>query len=271
MERVVVFPTLGLFSGFVKDPDYQSALCRAYNSWLAAEVCNDPQDRVLGVGLMPVHDADAAAAELHRSKELGMAGVMLPADGTHLLGDKRFDALYQAAAERDFPVAIHASGSSNAPGAEVFPKFIQAHAVAPPYGILRQFTSMMFEGTFEKFPTVRFAFLEAGVTWVPWWLDRLNEEYENRGAVDAPLLNGPPSSYVKPGGNIFFSCEAEERLLGAVLDLIGEDIVMYASDFPHWDGSYPDSLHTLQARSDITESQKHGILRGAAARFYGLD
>ena len=271
MERVVVFPTLGLFSGFVKDPDYQSALCRAYNSWLAAEVCNDPQERVLGVGLLPVHDAEAAAAELRRSKELGLVGVMFPADGTHLLGHKRFDPVYQAAAELDFPVTIHASGSSNAPGAEVFPKFIQAHSVAHPYGILRHFTSMMFEGTFEKHPSVRFAFLETGVTWVPWWLDRLDEEYEHRGAVDAPLLSGPPSSYVRPGGNIFFSCEAEERMLGPVLDLIGDDIVMYASDFPHWDGSYPDSLHTLQARTDLSETQLHGLLRGAAARFYRLD
>ncbi len=60
-------------------------------------------------------------------------------------------------------------------------------------------------------------------------------------------------------------------MLGPVLELIGDDIVMYASDFPHWDGTYPESLHTLQARSDLTEAQMNGLLRGAAARFYGLD
>ena len=157
-----------------------------------------------------------------------------------------------------------------APGAEVFPKFIQAHAVAHPYGILRQFTSMMYEGVFEKFPTVRFAFLESGVTWVPWWLDRLDEEYNDRGAVDAPLLTKRPSEYVHQGGNIFFSGEAEERLLGAAMNLIGNDIVMYASDYPHWDHEYPSSLHKLQARTDLTPEQRYGVLRGGAERFYGL-
>jgi predicted TIM-barrel fold metal-dependent hydrolase len=181
MSATVVYPTLGLFSGFVKDPDYQAALCRAYNSWLAEDICGPSGGRVLGVGLIPTHHEAEAERELRRSKELGMVGAMLPADGTHLWGHRRFDGMYAAAAELDFPVAIHASGSTNAPGAEIFPKFIQAHSVGHPYGILRHFTSMMFEGVSDRFPTVRFGFLETGATWVPWWLDRLDEEFENRG------------------------------------------------------------------------------------------
>ena len=270
MSATVVYPTLDLFSGFVKDPDYQAALCRAYNSWLAEDICGPSGGRVLGVGLIPTHHEAEAERELRRSKELGMVGAMLPADGTHLWGHRRFDGMYAAAAELDFPVAIHASGSTNAPGAEIFPKFIQAHSVAHPYGILRHFTSMMFEGVFDRFPTVRFGFLETGATWVPWWLDRLDEEFENRGGEDAPLLENPPSTYVHQGGNIFFGCEANERLLPQTLDIIGDDVVMYASDYPHWDCDYPASLHTMQSRPDLTEQQRHGVLRGAAERFYGF-
>jgi predicted TIM-barrel fold metal-dependent hydrolase len=267
MEWTALFPTIGLFAGYIRDPEYQRAFCRAYNSWLA-EVCAQGKGRLLGVGMIPTHEPDAD--EVRRCKQLGMVGIMFPADGTHLLGHRRFDPVYQAAVELNLAVSVHASGSAMAPGAEVFPKFIQAHSVAHPYGILRQFTSMMFEGVFEKFPTGRFAFLEAGVTWVPWWLDRLDEEYFDRGKKDAPLLTKSPSQYVHAGGNIFFSCEQEERLLGQTMSLLGDDIVMYASDYPHWDGEYPDSLHKLHSRTDLTKKQQAGVLRHAAERFYGF-
>ena len=267
MAKSILFPTLGLFSGFVKDPDYQAALCRAYNTWVAGDICEPSSGRLLAVGLLPTHHQDAAEAELRRSKELGLAGVMFPADGTHLLGNERFDGVYAAAAELDFPVTVHASGSSNALGAEVFPKFIQAHSVAHPFGILRHFTSMMFEGVFDKFPSVRFAFLETGATWVPWWLDRLDEEYESRGAVDAPLVKNVPSSYVHASGDIFFGCESNERMLSHVMDVIGADTVMYASDYPHWDCEYPQSLHRIQ---NLTGAQRQALLHDTAARFYGL-
>ncbi len=157
---------MGLFAGFIKDPGYQAVFCKAYNAWLAGGIVAESGGKVLGVGLLPTHDADEAAVELRRAKALGMVAVMFPADGTHLLGHRRFDGVYEAAAELDMAVAVHASGSTMAPGAEVFPKFIQAHSVAHPFGILRHFTSMMFEGVFERFPTVRFGFLETGATWV---------------------------------------------------------------------------------------------------------
>lgn len=271
MAKSVLFPTLGLFSGFVKDPDYQAALCRAYNSWVTNDICEPSDGRLLAVALLPTHDQDAAEVELRRAKALGLAGAMFPADGVHLLGHKRFDAVYAAAADLGFPVTVHASGSSNAPGAEVFPKFIQAHSVAHPYGILRHFTSMMFEGVFDKFPSVKFAFLESGATWVPWWLDRLDEEFESRGAVDAPLVKSVPSSYVHAGGNIFFGCESNERMLPQVMDIIGADTVMYASDYPHWDCEYPESLHKIQSREDLSEVQRQALLHDTAARFYNID
>ena len=130
---------------------------------------------------------------------------------------------------------------------------------------------MMFEGVFERFPGVRFAFLECGGTWVPWYLDRMDEEYEHRGDEEAPALTRKPSTFVYEGGPLFFGCEAEERMLGPTLDIIGDDTVMYASDWPHWDGDYPKSLIEMQQRSDLTEAQRHGLLHGAAARFYGCE
>lgn len=273
LESAILYPTSGLFEGFLKDPDYAVAFCRAYNDWLSQELLQ-PEQGLLGVALLPVQDPQEAAKELRRAKQaLHLVGAMLPADGGHLLGLRQYHCIYEAAAEVGMPMAIHASGSWAADAHTTsyqFPKFIQAHTISHPFGILRQFTSIMFEGVFERFSTVRFGFLECGGTWVPWWLDRMDEEFEHRGAEEAPELTHKPSSFVHAGGNIFFGCEAEERLLGPTLDVIGSDTVMYASDWPHWDGDYPHSLIEMQHRSDLTETQRHGVLYHAAERFYGL-
>ena len=272
LEKAVLYPTGGLFAGFIKDPDYAAAYSRAYNNWLALEVCKPSGGRILGAALLPVQDPEEAAKELRRAKtEMGFSAAMMCADGSHLLGHKSYDPVFRTAAELDVAIGIHASGSHmGGAGLEMFPKFIQAHTTSHPFGILRQFTSMMFEGVFEKFPTVRFGFLEAGATWVPWYLDRMDEEYEHRGKVEAPLLSKKPSEYVHEGGNIFFGCEAEERMLSQTMNLIGDDLIMYATDWPHWDGDYPESLHEMQDRTDLSDRQRYNILRGAAVRFYNL-
>jgi hypothetical protein len=272
LDAAILFPTSGLFAGCLRDADYAVAFCQAYNNWMARALLK-PDQSLLGVALLPVQDAAEAAKELRRAKqEAGLVGAMLPADGGHLLGDRRYDPIYQAAAETGLPLTVHASGSWAADAhttAHQFPKFIQAHTISHPFGILRQFTSMMFEGVFERFPTVRFAFLECGGSWVPWWLDRMDEEYEHRGAEEAPNLKHKPSTFVHENGNIFFGCEAEERLLGPTLQVIGNDTVMYASDWPHWDGDYPHSLFEIQQRQDLTEEQRQGVLHRAAERLYG--
>ncbi|MCZ6874835.1 MAG: amidohydrolase family protein, partial [bacterium] len=274
LETAILFPTAGLYAGLLRDPDYAVAYCRAYNNWLAKELLK-PSAGLLGVALLPVQDSKEAASELRRAKqELGLAGAMLPADGGHLLGHRQYDPIYQAAAEVDMPVAIHASGLWAAQAhttADHFPKFIQAHTISHPFGILRQVTSMTFEGVFERFSSVRFGFLECGGTWVPWFFDRMDEEWEHRGEEEAPDLTRKPSSFVHEGGNIFFGCEAEERMLGPTLDLIGSDTVMYASDWPHWDGDYPASLFEMQNRPDLSDVQRDGLLNRAAVRFYGIE
>ena len=269
MEATVVYPSIGLFIGFIKDPDYQVAFAKAYNTWLATDMC-DKDNGIYGAGLLPTHYPEEAVKELRRIKKLGLKVGMLPADGEHLLGQIAFHPIYKAAAELNFPIATHAGSHLGGAGVEMFPKFIQVHTVSHPFGILRQFTSLMFEGVFQLFPNLKFAFLEAGCTWVPWWLDRMDEEFERRGDVEAPLLKQLPSEYVKEGGNIFFGAESNERLLSNTLNLIGNDVVMYASDYPHWDGNYPESLFSLKKREDLTLEQRFGLLRGAALRFYGL-
>lgn len=270
MAMSVLFPTLGLFMPFLHDADWAVATCRAYNTMLHEDITGQ-SPRLKGVALLPLQDVAAAVTELRRTvTRYGFVGAMLAADGHYLLGHARFDPIYAAAQELGVPVCVHAAGTDMSyAGPEPFPKFIQAHTVSHAFGQMRQITSMIFEGVPARFPRLRIAYLEAGVGWVPYFVQRMDEEFEKRGHVEAPRLPQRPSDYVK-GGNIYFSCEAEEILLKPAIDYVGARQVLYASDFPHWDHSYPHSLKELTDRPDVAEGDKRRIFSDNPRRLYGL-
>ena len=270
MELAVLYPTLGLFMSFLRDREWAVALCRAYNSFLHEEFVK-VSPRLKAVALLPVQDAGAAAIELGRAvRELGLSGGMLAADGPHLLGDASFDPVYAEAERLGVPLGIHASGSHlGGAGVDLFPRFIQAHTCSHPFGQMRQLTSIIFEGVPERFPALKLAFLEAGAGWAPYWMERMDDEYDKRGSAEAPALKRKPSAYCR-NGNIFFSCEADEWLLPQALKLVGEDQIVYASDFPHWDNSFPGSIDDIRERGDLTDAQKKKVLADNCRRLYGL-
>jgi len=270
MEQVVLFPTLGLFMSFLKDREWAVRLCRAYNTLLYEEFIR-VSPRLKAVALLPVQDPEAAAKELRRAvSELGHVGGMLAADGSHVLGDARFTPIYEEAQRLDVMLGIHASGSHlGGAGVDLFPRFIQAHTCSHPFGQMRQLTSIVFEGIPERFPDLRIAFLEAGAGWAPYWMERMDDEYAKRGEVEAPALRKKPSDYVR-SGKIYFSCEADEWLLPQALKLVGENQIVYASDFPHWDHSFPGSIDEIRNRGDLTDAQKRKVLADNCRRLYKL-
>jgi predicted TIM-barrel fold metal-dependent hydrolase len=270
METTVLYPTLGLFLSFLRDREWAVALARAYNTMLHEEFVR-VSPRLKAVALLPVQDPEAAARELERAvSQLGLSGGMLAADGPHLLGDARFVPVYETAERLGVMLGVHASGSHlGGGGVELFPRFLQAHTCSHAFGQMRQLTSIVLEGVPERFPRLRLAFLEAGCGWVPYWMERMDDEYAKRSA-EAPALRRRPSEYVR-GGTLYFSCEADEWLLPPAVRLVGEQQIVYASDFPHWDHSYPASLDELRLRGDLTEAQKRAILGDNARRLYGLE
>src|SRR5713101_7102083 len=270
MALAVLYPTLGLFNAFLRDAEWAVVLCRAYNAMFYKEVTS-VSPRLKGVALLPLQDPQAAADELRRAvRELGLVGGMLAADGYYLLGHQRFDPIYAAAQELGVPVAVHAGGTDmGVAGHEPFPKFIQAHAVSHVFAQLRQITSVMFDGVPVRFPELSIAYLEAGAGWIPYFLQRMDEEYEKRGASEAKLLTESPTEMVK-SHPIYFSCEADEPLLPQALAYVGNDRIMYASDFPHWDHSYPKSVKELADRADLSDEAKRNVLAANARRFYHL-
>jgi len=154
-------------------------------------------------------------------------------------------------------------------GIDQFDSFIKTHTLEHPFGQMIQMTSLMFDGAFERYPNIRWAFLEAGVGWVPYMMDRLDEEWERRGERWCPDLRRAPSEIIREG-NIYFSCEVEERTLPYVVEMLGDDKILWASDYPHERArhQYLGDIPEFMERPDLKEETKRKILHDNAARMY---
>ncbi len=270
LDVAVLFPTGSLGAGWLREPDFAAARMAAYNDWLFATYMQ-ADSRFKGMALLPVQDPPQAARELRRAvEEMGMVGGMLP-EGPYLFGKPEFDVVYAEAQRLGAPLAIHGSGRLVGSYDEfLFDNLAQIHSLGHAFLQMKQFVSIVLSGVPEKFPELKLAFLEAGCGWTTYMLDRMDERYHLRGRVDAPILTRAPSEYLADG-NIFISCEAEERLLPETLRILGDDVIMYASDFPHWDAEFPGNIQHLLARDDLTESQRAKVAGLNAKRLYNLD
>jgi predicted TIM-barrel fold metal-dependent hydrolase len=266
----VLYPTVGLFMGRIREPAFAVALSQAYNDLVHSYCVQSP--RLHGVALLQLHNIPEAVTELRRAvTELGLVGVTLPAHGHGKnLGAAEFHPIYAEAERLGVPLAIHASGGVGGADVEAtaFDQFIAVHTVGHPFPQMFQLTGMIFGGIPELFPQLRLMYLEAGASWVVYWMERMDREYKLR-AVEAPLCKAKPSDYIR-SGRLFFSCEADECLLPVVASTIGEGGLLYASDYPHWDMDYPDSARELWERNDLSEHLKRKILSENAQRVYGL-
>ena len=268
METICLFPTTLLAYSTITDNDYLVALTRAYNNYLAEKWLKH-SPRFKAVALMPLPEVDESIKEMRRCvTELGFSGVFIAAVGFGLLGDKKYDPFYAEAEKLGTAVAVH--GGHATAEYQRYTKFIQRHTIGFPVSNMMQMMHMTYEGVFEKFPNLKVGYLEAGCTWVPYMMDRMDEEWEKRGWFETPNCKKKPSDYIK-SGNVYIHAEPGEKLIPEVIREMGSNRLMYASDWPHWDNEYPDSVFHIWQREDLTEEQKRGILRDNALEFYGLN
>jgi predicted TIM-barrel fold metal-dependent hydrolase len=122
-------------------------------------------------------------------------------------------------------------------------------------------------GILARFPRLRVGFMEAGVGWLPFWLERLDEHWEKM-REQAPHIDRPPSEYFR--GRCFLTAEPEDRSVPYVFGASGEDIICYASDYCHFDCAFPDSVRIFEEREDLSDAMKLRLFSANAAALYQL-
>jgi uncharacterized protein len=270
IDLQIIYPTGGLNLTRVRERDYASALCRAYNDWLY-DWCGADRRRLKGVAIVPLHvDVKAAIDEMERAVgKLGAVGVMVNTyDRSRNVAHRDFWPFYEECARQGVPIGFHASGSDTLDPLCHFDNFLQVHTLSHAPEQLIACTAIIYSGLLEKYQELRVAFLEAGIGWVPFWIEHMDEEYEYR-PFDAPLLKGKPSEYMTCG-RVFVSCEPEEKTLRYVPDFFPAENILFASDYPHWDGQFPDAVATLADRNDVAAELKRKIFFDNPQQFYGI-
>src|SRR6266850_1628338 len=250
IDLAFLYPTSALRIGEIREADYQAALCRAYNDFMA-DWCKAAPDRLKGVAIVPYLDPTEAARELDRAvSRLGLVGLMFP---TFIPGrnvaDPFFWPIYAEAERLGVPVGMHASGSETGDPYR-FSNFLAVHTWTHAPEQMISVISCVYGGLFEKFQRLRIGFMESGAGWVPFFMEHMDGEFEKR-PWDAPLCKAKPSEYMTCG-RAYYSCEPEEKTIPYVTKWVGEDNILYASDYPHWDSEWPHTVDELMKRDDLS-------------------
>jgi predicted TIM-barrel fold metal-dependent hydrolase len=266
----VVYPTRLLNLSELKEAHLAVALTRAYNDWLSEFCAVNPQ-RLKGVAMVPLQDVAAAIQEARRAvEELGHIAIFMPTNVRDQdIGNRQFWPFYEAVEALGVPLALHGGTLASQRMHGRFETFLAVHTVAFPLECMAALTGLVFSGVPERFPKLRIAALEASCGWVPFLLDRMDEEFEKRGAREAPLLKAKPSEYLL-NGQFYYAFELEESTLPYIVGRIGAEKLLYASDYPHWDTEWPNTVRIFLERGDVSDADKRRILGENPQRFYGF-
>lgn len=273
IDHAVMFPSLWLLSGDLADPAVAVASARAYNRWMADFVATDPA-RLFGVGVCPLQAVDEAVAEIGRMAASGLSALTFRPeryDGLELYSEE-MDRVWAAAADANLTVAIHGSFGSRMPSfaRTRYTNQFFVHMVCHPFEQMAAVMEIVASGVLDRHPGLRVGFLESGLGWLPYWLERLDEHRATLGSLMPALKRDPTEIWSE---QCFVTMEADEGEAFAQLAGMGlAHTVVWGSDYPHYDCTYPGALAALDATFAALgrEDQRDAVLGANARRFLGL-
>lgn len=266
IQRAVLNCYYGIDS--LRHPDWAPALARAVNDWLITEwFAKD--DRLVGSLVIPARDPRAAAEEIDRvGHHPQFRQVMLPIRSERLYGQRIFHPIYEAAQRNDLVIGLHWGGTTeDAPSPTGYAGYYAEEYAVETQVYLAQLTSMIFEGVFQKFPSLKVAVMEGGFTWVPTWGWSMNKKWKGLRR-DFPWLDEYPLDVLRR--HFRFSVAPSDlgtiEQTKTIVEWLGsEDLLMYASDYPH---RHDDDLSKLLQA--VPESMRSKIMIESAREWYRL-
>lgn len=269
IDYSIVFPTPMLNLGQNPDLAVRDELTWAFNRWLVEDVvAADP--RLLAMPLLPIHDPGQSLRNIEAfAGRPGVVGFMITCLHSEPIHRNPYMPVFAALNERSLPVAFHSAPNWRERPFAVLDSFLGVHALGFPFYAMVHLTNVVLSGMPERFPNIRWIFMEAGQAWVPFTIARLDNEYKQRSA-EAPLLTRLPSEYIR---DMYFTSQPFEshdrpgdtRAMCDMMD--GGRTLLYASDYPHQDFDTPAMIWD---QPGFSEDEKRAILGANALALFDL-
>ena len=273
VDMAFLYPTYGLWlwSLDTMQPEVAGAFTRAYNNWLK-DFCSYDPDRLKGVGAINLHSPEEMVIQLHQIVDFGWKAVFLrpnPVKGK-LLSDRTYELFWTECEQLGIAVGIHEGTHSRLPttGTERFNTRFATHACSHPMEQMMALLALIEGGVLERHPKLKVAFLESGCGWLPYWLWRLDEEYENLYWEVKDNVKMKPSEYFRR--QCFVAIEPSETYIPQIIEYIGADNLIFGSDYPHMDHKANIVQKLVELEECLSKETLKKILWYNPRNFYGL-
>jgi predicted TIM-barrel fold metal-dependent hydrolase len=277
VDGSLCFPTFPRFCGqtFTEAKDHELGLAcvRAYNDFMVEEWCGDSGGVLIPLMIVPLWDAALAAAEVRRNAERGVRAVCFSEIPPHLglpsIHSGEWDPFFAACADTGTVICMHIGSSSRMPATS--PDAPDAVAITLSFNnAMASLSDWLFSGKLSEFPTLKIAYSEGQIGWLPYVLERVDVVWEeHRAWADVTdRVPEPPSTYFS---RQVFGCFFRDYHGIASRREIGIDNITFETDYPHTDSTWPDTKAVAESHlSGLTDEEKYKILRGNAIRMLSL-
>ncbi len=279
VEASLCFPTFPRFCGqtfheATTDRALGLACVRAYNDWMIEEWCGGSGGRLVPLCLIPLWDADLAAAEVRRNAARGVRAVAFSEIPPHLglpsIHSGHWDPFFAACADTGTVVCMHIGSSSKMPATSADAPVAVAATLS--FGnAMASLADFLFSGVLIRFPDLRLAYSEGQIGWLPYILERADDvwrEHRAWGGVRETILEPPSTYYYRQ----VFGCFFRDRHGLESLHRVGVDNVTFETDYPHTDSTWPDTQQVAEEMmAGLTDEEVYKIVRGNAIRMLQLD
>ena len=269
LDVAVLYPSIGL--GIMMRPEMNpklaAAIARAYNNWLY-DFCQADSNRLKAAGMIPLHDITEGVKEARRVvNELGFVGVFARCEPINGLPwhSKYYDLLWAELEDLGVPIGFHTAASlGEVPqaGNRFGDDQMLRHMTSHPMENMLAMVDIILGRVLERHPKLKVAFLECDSGWVPSWLSRMDAEAGRHGAFKMK-----PSEYFER--QCWVGTEAEKEL-PMVVHYIGDENVVFSTDYPHGDSDYPHATEEFFEIEGLSDKSRKKILWDNCARLYGL-
>ncbi len=286
IDAQIIFPsTIGLGGqdlGAVEDEALKRATVEIYNDGMA-EIQEQSGNRLLPLPIMPAWDVDACVAEAKRVAALGARGVNMTSDPDDLgapdLANRAWDPFWETCTELHLPVHFHIGASVT--GMEFYGKYPwESHGPNTKLAIggtllfignARVVTNLILSGMFDRHPDLQMVSVESGIGWIPFILETLDYEMAENAPEELSRLRKPPSEYFRSNLYATFWFENNRNKLPDLVEAVGEDRILFETDFPHPTCLYPNPLQSVAPKlAQLAPEARTKILGGNARALYRL-